>query len=112
MSAASSACDHMRDWALGTPADGTWVSMGVVGDGSYGQPAGLCYSYPVTCKVRGRGCGACPPALLPPGALLCSIATMRTYDVVTHNDSYQAATRQLPGNYHACRILNTHSPRL
>ncbi|KAG1654907.1 hypothetical protein FOA52_003149 [Chlamydomonas sp. UWO 241] len=50
MSAASSACDHMRDWTLGTPADGSWVSMGVVGDGSYGQPADLCYSYPVTCK--------------------------------------------------------------
>jgi len=50
MSAASSACDHMRDWVHGTPADGSWVSMGVVSDGSYGQPAGLCYSFPVTCK--------------------------------------------------------------
>ncbi|KAL0376791.1 UNVERIFIED_CONTAM: malate dehydrogenase [Sesamum calycinum] len=28
LSAASSACDHIRDWVLGTP-EGTWVSMGV-----------------------------------------------------------------------------------
>ena len=49
MSAASSACDHMRDWVVGTP-DGTWVSMGVYSDGSYGQPEGLIYSYPCTCK--------------------------------------------------------------
>eukprot|EP00195_Chlamydomonas_chlamydogama_P012907 CAMPEP_0202897442 /NCGR_PEP_ID=MMETSP1392-20130828/6191_1 /ASSEMBLY_ACC=CAM_ASM_000868 /TAXON_ID=225041 /ORGANISM="Chlamydomonas chlamydogama, Strain SAG 11-48b" /LENGTH=331 /DNA_ID=CAMNT_0049583069 /DNA_START=120 /DNA_END=1115 /DNA_ORIENTATION=- len=50
LSAASSACDHIRDWVLGTPADGSWVSMGVVSDGSYGVPVGLVYSYPVTCK--------------------------------------------------------------
>src|SRR5690606_24157715 len=31
-SAASSAIDHMRDWALGTP-DGDWVSMSVPSDG-------------------------------------------------------------------------------
>ena len=37
MSAASSACDHIRDWVLGTPKD-TWVSMGVPSDGSYGTP--------------------------------------------------------------------------
>jgi malate dehydrogenase len=49
MSAASSACDHMHDWLLGTP-EGTWVSMGVYSDGSYGQPEGLIYSYPCTCK--------------------------------------------------------------
>jgi malate dehydrogenase len=49
MSAASSACDHIRDWVNGT-AEGTWVSMGVYSDGSYGQPEGLIYSYPVTCK--------------------------------------------------------------
>lgn len=41
----------MRDWVLGTPADGSWVSMGVVSDGSYGTPAGLVYSFPVTCKA-------------------------------------------------------------
>ncbi|KAJ7519619.1 hypothetical protein O6H91_20G046500 [Diphasiastrum complanatum] len=48
LSAASSACDHIRDWVLGTPK-GTWVSMGVYSDGSYGVPSGLIYSYPVTC---------------------------------------------------------------
>eukprot|EP00850_Spirogloea_muscicola_P012217 SM000078S22076 [mRNA] locus=s78:379099:381147:+ [translate_table: standard] len=48
LSAASSACDHIRDWVLGTPAD-TWVSMGVYSDGSYGAPTGVIYSFPVTC---------------------------------------------------------------
>ncbi|KAL7125908.1 hypothetical protein ABFS83_14G148100 [Erythranthe nasuta] len=48
LSAASSACDHIRDWVLGTPK-GNWVSMGVYSDGSYGIPAGLIYSFPVTC---------------------------------------------------------------
>ncbi len=48
-SAANGAVDHIRDWALGT-ADGDWVSMGVPGDGSYGIPEGLVYSFPVTCK--------------------------------------------------------------
>ncbi|VFQ63337.1 unnamed protein product [Cuscuta campestris] len=49
LSAASAACDHIRDWVLGTP-EGTWVSMGVYSDGSYNVPAGLIYSFPVTCK--------------------------------------------------------------
>lgn len=49
LSAASSACDHIRDWVLGTPK-GTWVSMGVYSDGSYDVPPGLIYSYPVTCE--------------------------------------------------------------
>ncbi|KAI3968835.1 hypothetical protein MKX01_028985 [Papaver californicum] len=49
LSAASSACDHIRDWVVGTP-EGTWVSMGVYSDGSYDVPAGLIYSFPVTCK--------------------------------------------------------------
>ncbi len=49
-SAASAAIDHMRDWALGTPA-GDWVSMAVPADGSYGIPEGVMYSYPVTCKA-------------------------------------------------------------
>ncbi|KAK1260835.1 Malate dehydrogenase, cytoplasmic [Acorus gramineus] len=49
LSAASSACDHIRDWVLGTP-EGTWVSMGVYSDGSYNVPAGLIYSFPVTCR--------------------------------------------------------------
>lgn len=48
-SAASAAIDHMRDWALGTPAD-DWVSMAVPSDGSYGIPEGLVYSYPCVCK--------------------------------------------------------------
>ena len=47
-SAASAAIDHMRSWALGT-AVGDWVSMGIPSDGSYGIPAGVIYSYPVTC---------------------------------------------------------------
>jgi malate dehydrogenase len=49
-SAASAAIDHMRDWVRGTAA-GQWVSMGVAADGSYGIPAGVVYSYPVTCKA-------------------------------------------------------------
>ncbi|MCH8503552.1 MAG: malate dehydrogenase [Ectothiorhodospiraceae bacterium] len=48
-SAASSAVDHMRTWALGT-ADGDWTSMGIPSDGSYGITEGLIYSFPVTCK--------------------------------------------------------------
>jgi malate dehydrogenase len=48
-SAASAAIDHMRDWALGTPA-GEYTSMAIPADGSYGIAAGVIYSYPVTCK--------------------------------------------------------------
>jgi malate dehydrogenase len=48
-SAASAALDHVRTWALGT-AQGDWVSMGVPSDGSYGIPAGVIYSHPVTCR--------------------------------------------------------------
>ncbi|XP_012573987.1 malate dehydrogenase, cytoplasmic-like [Cicer arietinum] len=48
LSAASAACDHIRDWVLGTPK-GTWVSMGVYSDGCYGIQSGLIYSFPVTC---------------------------------------------------------------
>jgi malate dehydrogenase len=48
-SAASAAIDHVRDWALGTPA-GDWVSMAVYSDGSYGVPEGLLSSFPVTCS--------------------------------------------------------------
>lgn len=58
MSAASSACDHVRDWLLGTEgrldAD-DWVSMGVISDGNpYGVPDGLIYSFPVRCKAGGE----------------------------------------------------------
>lgn len=49
MSAASSACDHIRDWVLGTPKD-TWVSMGVPSDGSYGTPKDIIFSFPVKCS--------------------------------------------------------------
>ena len=48
-SAASGVIDHMRDWVNGT-AEGDWVSMAVVSDGSYGVEKGLIFSYPVTCK--------------------------------------------------------------
>ena len=48
-SAANAAIDHMRDWALGTPAD-DWVSMGVYSDGSYDVTAGLIYSFPCRCS--------------------------------------------------------------
>lgn len=48
-SAANAAIDHMRDWALGSPAD-DWVSMGVLSDGSYNIAKGLIYSFPCICK--------------------------------------------------------------
>nr|WP_281880876.1 malate dehydrogenase [Nocardia sputorum] len=47
-SAASAAIDHIHDWVHGT-RDGDWVSMAVPSDGSYGVPAGLISSFPVTC---------------------------------------------------------------
>ena len=47
MSAAKAACDHMASWWQGTAAN-SWVSMGVVSDGSYGTPAGVVFSFPVT----------------------------------------------------------------
>ena len=47
-SAANAAIDHMRTWALGSPAN-DWVSMGIYSDGSYGIAEGLIYSFPVTC---------------------------------------------------------------
>lgn len=45
-SAANAVKDHLRDWYHGTKP-GTYVSMGVVSDGSYGVPEGLVFSYPV-----------------------------------------------------------------
>jgi len=47
-SAASSALDHMRNWARGS-RDGDWVSMAVPSDGSYGIAPGVVYSYPCVC---------------------------------------------------------------
>jgi malate dehydrogenase len=38
----------MRDWLLGT-REGEVVSMAIASDGSYDVPAGLIYSFPVTC---------------------------------------------------------------
>jgi malate dehydrogenase len=46
-SAANAAIDHVHDWVNGT-AEGDFVSAGVVSDGSYGVPAGLISSFPVT----------------------------------------------------------------
>jgi malate dehydrogenase len=48
-SAANAALDHVHTWVNGT-AEGDWVSMGVVSDGSYGVPEGLVSSFPVTCE--------------------------------------------------------------
>jgi malate dehydrogenase len=48
-SAASAAIDHVHTWFHGTAA-GDWVSMAVPADGSYGIPAGVIYSYPVTVR--------------------------------------------------------------
>ncbi|MEY9876529.1 malate dehydrogenase [Streptacidiphilus sp. MAP12-33] len=48
-SAANAAIDHVHTWVNGT-AEGDWTSAGVVSDGSYGVPAGLMSSFPVTAK--------------------------------------------------------------
>jgi len=48
-SAASAAIDHVHSWCHGTPVN-DWVSMAVPADGSYGIPAGVIYSYPVTLR--------------------------------------------------------------
>jgi malate dehydrogenase len=50
-SAANAALGHVRDWALGTPAN-DWVSMAVCSDGSYGVPEGLISGFP--CTTSGR----------------------------------------------------------
>ena len=48
-SAANAACDTVRSLSLGTPT-GETTSVAVCSDGSYGIPAGVIYSYPVTCS--------------------------------------------------------------
>jgi malate dehydrogenase len=48
-SAASATVDAARDWLKGS-AEGDWVSMAVVSDGSYGVPEGLVSSFPVTTR--------------------------------------------------------------
>jgi malate dehydrogenase len=45
--AASATIDSARTWRDGTP-EGDWASMAVCSDGSYGVPAGLISSFPVT----------------------------------------------------------------
>lgn len=47
MSAAKAAADHMKDIWNGT-APGTYTSMAVLSDGSYGIPADIMFSFPVT----------------------------------------------------------------
>ncbi len=51
-SAANAAVDHVRDWWLGTP-EGTWSSMAVPSDGSYGIPEDLIAGVPLICKDGG-----------------------------------------------------------
>jgi malate dehydrogenase len=46
-SAANAAIEHVHTWVHGTAA-GDWTSAAVVSDGSYGVPAGLVSSFPVT----------------------------------------------------------------
>lgn len=46
MSAAKAAADHIRDWWVGTKP-GSFVSMGVVSDGSYGIAKDIVFSFPV-----------------------------------------------------------------
>jgi malate dehydrogenase len=48
-SAASATIDAAHDWLLGS-AEGDWVSMAVVSDGSYDVPEGLISSFPVTTR--------------------------------------------------------------
>lgn len=47
-SAANAALEHIRDWVHGTET-GSWTTMGIPSDGSYGIPEGVVYGYPVTC---------------------------------------------------------------
>lgn len=51
MSAAKAAADHVRDWWHGTQP-GSFVSMGVVSDGSYGIPKDIVFSFPVEIKNK------------------------------------------------------------
>jgi malate dehydrogenase len=46
-SAANAAIDSLRSLSMPTP-QGDWFSAAIVSDGSYGIPAGLIYSYPLT----------------------------------------------------------------
>ena len=50
-------------FSFGFVIQGTWVSMGVYFDGSYGIPKDIIYSFPVKCEkgkwsiVKGKFCG-------------------------------------------------------
>jgi malate dehydrogenase len=44
-SAANAAIDHVYDWVNGTP-EGSWTSVGMVSDGSYGIEAGIIAGFP------------------------------------------------------------------
>ncbi|MEZ5091472.1 malate dehydrogenase [Nocardioides sp.] len=48
-SAASATIDAARDWLRGS-AEGDWVSMAVVSDGSYGVPEGIMSSFPIVTR--------------------------------------------------------------
>ena len=48
-SAANAAIDHVYDWVNGT-AEGDWVSVGLVSDGSYGIPEGLIAGFPAVSR--------------------------------------------------------------
>lgn len=48
-SAANAVINHMQNWIFGT-REGDWVSMGVPSTGCYEIPAGVIYSFPVTCQ--------------------------------------------------------------
>jgi malate dehydrogenase len=53
MSAANALVDHVRDLVTATPA-GEYRSVCVCGDGSYGVPEGLIFSYPVRSDGKGN----------------------------------------------------------
>jgi malate dehydrogenase len=44
-SAANAAIDHVYDWVNGTP-EGSWTSVGMASDGSYGIPEGIIAGFP------------------------------------------------------------------
>jgi malate dehydrogenase len=48
-SAANAAIDHVHDWVLGTP-EGSWVSMAIASDGSYGIEEGVFCGHPCRCS--------------------------------------------------------------
>ena len=52
-SAAWAAINHAHDWYRPTP-DGTWLSMAVTSDGSYGVDEGLICSFPCTVDADGE----------------------------------------------------------